>query len=294
MAPASGAIPFPSGVHRLNRGHGNVPSLQRMKGRKGIIMSEERKAQVDPVQETDPETGESRAEPAPETDPETGESRAEPASETDRRAKKKQRRIRALRDLLIRTALFCLVVYILFFHLVGITVMPNGDMSPRMDAGDLLLFYRLEQNIRGQDVIVFRKPTASLERSYAENTAQETAPLREKNFLRKALDWLGFRDPADPPMTTFVCRVVAGPGDTVEISDGERLIVNGNAMIEPNIFYSTPEYEGFVRYPLTLGEDEFFVLADYRNGGADSRFFGAVRRDEILGTVITVLRRNNL
>ncbi|MBQ6207780.1 MAG: S26 family signal peptidase, partial [Oscillospiraceae bacterium] len=35
-------------------------------------------------------------------------------------------------------------------------------------------------------------------------------------------------------------------------------------------------------------------LADSRNGGSDSRYFGPVRRDEILGTVITILRRNNL
>ena len=88
--------------------------------------------------------------------------------------------------------------------------------------------------------------------------------------------------------------MVATEGDTVEISEGERLIVNGNSMIESNIFYSTPEYSGFVDYPYTLGEGECFVLADRRNGGADSRFFGAVSRDEILGTVITIMRRNNL
>ena len=65
-------------------------------------------------------------------------------------------------------------------------------------------------------------------------------------------------------------------------------------MIETNIFYNTPEYEGFVEYPLRLGEGQNYVLADYRNGGADSRFFGAVNADENLGTVITILRRNNL
>ena len=95
-------------------------------------------------------------------------------------------------------------------------------------------------------------------------------------------------------MTRFVCRVVAGPGDTVEISESERLVVNGNTLIETNIFYNTPEYAGLVEYPLTLGEGQYFVLADHRSGGADSRFFGAVNADEIKGTVITILRRNNL
>ena len=210
------------------------------------------------------------------------------------RAKNRKRHLRELRSLIIRTLLLLLVVYVLFFHLVGITVMPNADMYPRIDAGDLVLFYRLEKSFHAQDVIVFEKPTASLELTYEQKQEMQAEPEPEKTAGRKALDWLGFRDPAEPEKSVFVCRVVAQPGDTVEISEGERLVVNGNSMIETNIFYPTPEYEGFMEYPVTLGEGEYFVLADYRNGGADSRFFGAVKEDEILGTVITILRRNNL
>jgi signal peptidase I len=66
-------------------------------------------------------------------------------------------------------------------------------------------------------------------------------------------------------------------------------------VIETNIFYPTRPYEeGVTVYPLTLGEGEYFVLADQRNGGMDSRYFGIVREEEIRGIVITVLRRNNL
>ena len=210
------------------------------------------------------------------------------------RSKNRKRHLRELRSLIIRTLLLLLVVYVLFFHLVGITVMPNADMYPRIDAGDLVLFYRLEKSFHAQDVIVFEKPTASLELTYEQKQEMQAEPEPEKTVVRKALDWLGFRDPAEPEKSVFVCRVVAQPGDTVDISQGERLVVNGNSMIETNIFYPTPEYEGFMEYPVTLGEGEYFVLADYRNGGADSRFFGAVSEDEILGTVITILRRNNL
>ena len=210
------------------------------------------------------------------------------------RAKNRKRHLRELRSLIIRTLLLLLVVYILFFHLVGVTIMKNADMYPRIDAGDLVLFYRLEKSFHAQDVIVFEKPTASLELTYEQRQEAQAEPEPEKTAVRRVLDWLGFRDPAEPEKSLFVCRVVAQPGDTVVISEGERLVVNGNSMIETNIFYPTPEYEGFMEYPVTLGEGEYFVLADYRNGGADSRFFGAVKEDEILGTVITILRRNNL
>jgi len=217
------------------------------------------------------------------------------AEKKEQRARLHKKHVRAFRDMIFRLLFLALAVYVLFFHLVGLTVMRSGDMYPRIDHGDLVLFYRLEKNIHAQDIVVFRKPTAALELSYEERTEMETAAAAtEKSTLRKALDWLGFVDPADPPKTEFICRVVAGPGDKVEISEGERLIVNGNAMIENGIFYNTPEYAGFVEYPLILGPDEYFVLADYRSGGADSRFFGAVKKDEILGTVITIVRRNNL
>ena len=220
--------------------------------------------------------------------------RAEKENRAALRQKLRKRHLRELRSLVIRLVLLLLVVYILFFHLVGITVMPNADMYPRIDAGDLVLFYRLEKSFHAQDVIVFEKPRASLELTYEQREAAKAEAVPEKTAVQKMLDWLGFRDPAEPEKSVFVCRVVAGPGDTVAISEGERLIVNGNAMIETSIFYPTPEYAGFMEYPVTLGEGEYFVLADYRNGGADSRFFGAVNENEILGTVITILRRNNL
>lgn len=173
--------------------------------------------------------------------------------------KRRRRRMRALRSFLLRTVLLVLVVYVLFFHIVGITFMPNRDMYPRLDAGDLLLYYRLERNPKAQDIIVIEK-------------AAEDGNTRQR----------------------FVCRVVAAPGDTVEVSKEKGLSVNGNPQIETGIFYPTEEYENRTEYPVKLADGEYFVMADRRNGGMDSRYFGPVYRDEIQGIVITILRRNNL
>ena len=124
----------------------------------------------------------------------------------------------------------------------------------------MVLFYRLDKDVQAQDVIVMEKTT-----------------------------------PDDPKTKTlFISRVVAVAGDTVDITDTGHLVINGNTMNEPNIFYTTPAYEGFTTFPLTLGEGECFVLSDSRRTGADSRYFGAVKKDEIKGTVITIVRRNNL
>ena len=93
--------------------------------------------------------------------------------------------------------------------------------------------------------------------------------------------------------TRYVGRAIAVGGDTVEVTDG-AVKINGYTMVETNIFFETYPLEGFTEYPLTLAEDECFILADQRKGTEDSRFFGPVKYREIKGTVISVIRRNNL
>lgn len=232
----------------------------------------------------------------PELTPEEKKA-AEAAKKEELKQKRRKRRMRELRALLIKTVLLLAVIYVLFFKIVGVTVMPSGDMYPRIDSGDLVLYYRLDKDVRAQDIVVFTKDAAELQQTMdaREGNGGVSLQLRKgssKSFLHSLAVTLGMALPDN--LDLYICRVVAVGGDTVEISDSGRLIVNGNSMVETNIFSQTTAYLGFVEYPLTLRSDECFVMADQRNGGVDSRFFGAVRTDEILGTVITIARRNNL
>ncbi len=109
--------------------------------------------------------------------------------------------------------------------------------------------------------------------------------------------------PAKRKMDSVICyqkngqlyngRIVAEPGQSVEIRD-DVLYVDGAAINNPNIYFSTPAYEGNLAYPLNLGADEYFVLCDYRLGGFDSRNLGVVQEKEIVGNVITILRRSQI
>lgn len=89
-------------------------------------------------------------------------------------------------------------------------------------------------------------------------------------------------------------RVVARPGDEVTIAEVGELMVNGAVVVESDITTPTPRYESAVDYPVHLAADEFFVLADLREGGHDSRLYGPIARSQIKGNVISVLRRSNL
>ena len=92
----------------------------------------------------------------------------------------------------------------------------------------------------------------------------------------------------------YVGRIVANPGDTVEVTDQATLVVNGSTVLENDIYYTTPKYDDGPAYPITLAQDEYFILCDYREGARDSRYFGPVKASEIKGKVITVIRRSGL
>lgn len=152
-----------------------------------------------------------------------------------------------------RLAAMILLLLLLFGLAFGVTAMKDDDMSPRISAGDLMLYYRLEQNFRINDVVVLEKDGKQ-----------------------------------------YVGRIVAQGGDTVEITEEAQLKINGSVVWENDIYYSTPQYDSAVAYPVSLSDKQFFVLCDYREGARDSRYFGAVDLSEIKGKVITVIRRSGL
>ena len=158
-----------------------------------------------------------------------------------------------IRSFFFKLIMMVLLLWILFGVLFGITPMRNNDMSPRISAGDLLLYYRLDENYRTNDVVVFEKDG-----------------------------------------TEYTGRIVGKGGESVEITEDSRLSINGSIVMENDIFYSTPRYDDSIAYPVSLAEDEYFILCDYREGARDSRYFGAVKRSEIKGKVITILRRSSL
>lgn len=92
----------------------------------------------------------------------------------------------------------------------------------------------------------------------------------------------------------YTGRVVARGGDTVEITGDSQLKVNGSIVVENDIFYSTPQYDSDVTYPVSLDDGQYFILCDSREGAKDSRQFGVVSKKEIKGKVITIVRRSGI
>lgn len=92
----------------------------------------------------------------------------------------------------------------------------------------------------------------------------------------------------------LIGRVIAKPGDEVDITKEGKVVINGSLVVENDIFYPTPQYDSEITYPVLLKKDEYFVLCDQRNGAKDSRIYGTIQKRNIKGKVITLLRKNNI
>ena len=100
----------------------------------------------------------------------------------------------------------------------------------------------------------------------------------------------------DYPSIRYIKRIIGLPGETVEIKEGKVLIHNDNGeeklLEESNYLVPAIFTSGELWFP--LAEDEYFVLGDNRIASADSRRWGSLTRQEIIGRAVIRLWPFNL
>jgi len=99
-------------------------------------------------------------------------------------------------------------------------------------------------------------------------------------------DVIVFKYPHSPDVA-YVKRLIGLPGDKVEMV-GRKLYINGNPLEENYTQYIDPgsEYE---RYgPYQVPEGQYFAMGDNRDNSQDSRFWGFVPRDHIIGRALVI------
>ncbi len=102
-------------------------------------------------------------------------------------------------------------------------------------------------------------------------------------------DIIVFRYPKDP-QEYFIKRLIALPGETVQIKDGEVIIYNDQNVqgMVLDEFYLPDNLKTYSNTDdkITLGEEEYYMLGDNRNSSKDSRSFGPVNETFITGRVL--------
>jgi len=101
-----------------------------------------------------------------------------------------------------------------------------------------------------------------------------------KNFKRG--DIILFRYPSDSE-STLVRRIIALPGEIIEIKDG-NVYINDMLLSEPYIDSQTTTFLGQLKSDIE--NKEYFMMGDNRSDSSDSRTWGSISEDTIIGKVI--------
>ena len=150
---------------------------------------------------------------------------------------------------------------------------PSESMKPTLEVGQRVLVNRFSHQLGGDpeigDIVVFHPPRGALsgrecgiEPAQGQACAQPVTEMADTNFIK---------------------RVVAGPGDRLRIEGGIPIVngepLEGNWEIRPCRGLGGCDFET----EITIPPEHYFMMGDNRGASKDSRFWGPVPRDWIIG-----------
>jgi signal peptidase I len=100
-----------------------------------------------------------------------------------------------------------------------------------------------------------------------------------------------FKPPFAPDTPDYVKRVIGLPGDSVDIHDG-AVWINSQKLTEPYTLGRTDPGEQHL--PFTVPPNCYWVMGDNRSNSYDSRFWGCVPRNDIIGTPVMIYMSLNV
>ena len=176
---------------------------------------------------------------------------------------------------IVSTVVFVLVCVIIIRYFIGeLRWIPSGSMRPTILEKDRVFVEKLDfpkKEIKRGDILVFYPPEVQL----------SNTPLA----VLSRLSGIFCKDIA------FIKRVVGMPNDKFEIKkdfkNGQyRVYINDKALNEPYISSKTnwtPCMENMYCGPFIIPENHYFMMGDNRNNSQDSRFWGFLNKDRIIG-----------
>jgi len=159
------------------------------------------------------------------------------------------------------------VALVIKTFLIQAFYIPSGSMEPTLDIGDRVLVnklsYRLHDVNRG-DLVVFEANEGE------GDCGQPVSPSAAAGETES-----GIKD--------LIKRVIALPGETVDIRD-EQVLIDDHLLDEPYIGEQVvTQPTGNLEFPFEVPEGCVFVMGDNRTDSRDSRIFGPIDEDHIVG-----------
>jgi len=195
---------------------------------------------------------------------ESVEQKRETRKEKRRRRRKNRSFWQELPILILVALVVAIVIKTFFFQAFYI---PSGSMIPALEVNDRVLVNKLSYRfgaIERGDILVFDSPEAV---------------EVERSFFERVFRSIGEATGLTSPDTVLIKRVIGLPGETVEVRNNQ-VYVNGNPIAEPYL----PDGVSMRDEPeITIPADFVFMMGDNRNASNDSRRFGPIPREHIVG-----------
>lgn len=181
---------------------------------------------------------------------------------------------RSVRSAVVEMAVLLLGAVILAVLIKSLLIqpfeIPSQSMHPTLQVGDRVMVskvsYLFGEPARG-DVVVFSAPgRPEPDRNVLEVVWHE---------VREAFGWY------DISQADLIKRVIAKGGDRVEIRQ-RQVWVNGELLEELYLGSTTPEETLTVE----VEENHIFLMGDHRARSSDSRVFGTVHEDMVVGKAV--------
>jgi signal peptidase I len=155
---------------------------------------------------------------------------------------------------------------------------PSESMVPTLEVGDRVFVSKFMfdgGDVARGDVIVFENPNPG--------------ELPDRSGVSSVLHWLGEGiGLAQPENEDFIKRVIALPGETIEIKDNV-VYIDGEPLDEPYLTEEARSSNGDLE-PTTVPDGEVFVMGDNRGNSADSRYgLGTVPLDRVIGKAFVLI-----
>jgi signal peptidase I len=193
----------------------------------------------------------------------------EPQREPGRAPPRHRRHWPVLIRELVETCLLALLIFLAVRSAVQNFKVEGESMLPSLENGQYIIVNKLayaQLDLGKFDWIPFFDPGDN--------------PMRHVFGIPKRGDVVVFRSPTNADRD-FIKRVIGVPGDRIEIRNAV-VYVNDEPLVEPYITGRT----GCPCGPWVVEPGKYFVLGDHRNNSSDSRVFGVIPEDNIIGKAL--------
>ena len=177
-----------------------------------------------------------------------------------------------VRETVVLVALAVLLAVVFKTFLVAAFYIPSGSMESTLNVSDRVLVEKVSYrfgDVQHGDVVVFVREEAGVEATGPSN------PIA--GFFSSLGQAVGVVPPSD---RDFIKRVVGLPGDTISCRSGQ-LVRNDQPVTEPYLDQGTQTDN--CDKEITVGPGQLFVMGDNRGNSQDSRLFGPIERDAVVG-----------